>query len=114
MTSDQPGTTDHFARHGQSDIHIMVVPCKPLTKDHLPLKTAFSGPKRWSLVTGFTVIEMDIQSNLVRTNTDKANFPLIQTKANPMVGQASIQVKIIRFRRTSVQRTFAKTSYFQV
>ena len=34
----------------------MIVPCKPLTKDHLPLKTAFSGPKGWwSLVTGFTV-----------------------------------------------------------
>ena len=28
---------------------------RPLTKDHLPLKTAFSGPKGWSLVTGFTV-----------------------------------------------------------
>ena len=33
----------------------MVVQCKPLTKDHLPLKTAFSGPKGWSLVTDFTV-----------------------------------------------------------
>ena len=32
-----------------------VVRCKPLTKDHLPLKTVFSGPKGWSLVTGFTV-----------------------------------------------------------
>ena len=32
-----------------------VVRCKPLTKDHLPLNTAFSGPKGWSLVTGFTV-----------------------------------------------------------
>ena len=26
-------------------MHILVVRCKPLTKDHLPLKTAFSGPK---------------------------------------------------------------------
>ena len=31
----------------------MVVRRKPLTKDHLPRKTAFSGPKGWSLVTGF-------------------------------------------------------------
>ena len=37
---------------------IMVVRCKPLTKDHLPLKTAFSGAKGWSLVTGFTVAWM--------------------------------------------------------
>ena len=34
----------------------MVVRCKPLTKDHLPLKTAISGPKGWSLVTGCTVV----------------------------------------------------------
>ena len=33
----------------------MVARCKPLTKDHLPLKTAFAGTKGWSLVTGFTV-----------------------------------------------------------
>ena len=33
----------------------MVAPCKPLTKDHLPLKTTFPGTKGWSLVTGFTV-----------------------------------------------------------
>ena len=33
----------------------MVARCKPLTEDHLPLKTSFSGPKGWSLVTGFTV-----------------------------------------------------------
>ena len=39
-----------------------------------------------------------VQSNLVRTNTDKASFPLVRTRANPMVGQASIQVKIIRLR----------------
>ena len=58
--------------------------------------------------------ERNVQSNLVRTNTDKANFPLVRTKVNPMVGQASILVKIIRLRRTSVQRTFAKTNYFQV
>ena len=61
-----------------------------------------------------TINFLVVQSNLVRTNTDKANFPLVRTKANPMVGQASIQVKIIRLRRTSVQRTFAKTNYFQV
>ena len=34
----------------------MVMQCKPLTKDHLPLKTAFAGTKGWSLVTGFTVV----------------------------------------------------------
>ena len=35
----------------------IVVQCKPLTKDHLPLTTAFSGPKGWwSLVTGFTLL----------------------------------------------------------
>ena len=44
MTSDQPGTADHFARHGRSRIRIMVVRCKPLTKDHLSFKAAFSGP----------------------------------------------------------------------
>ena len=33
----------------------MVARCKPLTKDHLPLKTAFAGTNGWSLVTGFTV-----------------------------------------------------------
>ena len=33
----------------------MVTRCKPLTKDHLLLKTAFAGTKGWSLVTGFTV-----------------------------------------------------------
>ena len=36
---------------------IMVVRYKPLTKDHLPLKTAFSGPKGWPLVTDFTAIK---------------------------------------------------------
>ena len=36
----------------------MVAQCKPLTKDHLPLKTAFAGTKGkgWSLVPGFTVL----------------------------------------------------------
>ena len=33
----------------------MVTRCKPLTKDHLLLKTAFAGIKGWSVVTGFTV-----------------------------------------------------------
>ena len=33
----------------------MVARCKPLTKDHLLLKTAFAGTKGWSLVTGSTV-----------------------------------------------------------
>ena len=33
----------------------MITRCKPLTKDHLPLKTTFPGTKGWSLVTGFTV-----------------------------------------------------------
>ena len=57
MTRDQPGTTAHCTRHGRSHIRIMVVRCKPPTKDHLPLKTAFSGLKGWwSLVTGFTVL----------------------------------------------------------
>ena len=32
----------------------MVVQCKPAAKDHLPLRTAFSGPKGWSLATGST------------------------------------------------------------
>ena len=32
-----------------------VARCKPLTKDHLLLKTAFAGTKGWSVVTGFTV-----------------------------------------------------------
>ena len=36
----------------------MVARCKPLTKDHLPLKTTFPGTKGWSLVTGFTVISL--------------------------------------------------------
>ena len=34
----------------------MVTQCKPPTKDHLVLKTAFAGTKGWSVVTGFTVI----------------------------------------------------------
>ena len=34
----------------------MVTQCKPLTKDHLLLKTAFAGTKEWSVVTGFTVV----------------------------------------------------------
>ena len=55
VTGDQPGTTDHFARHGRSHIHIWLCGANPLTKDHLPLKKAFSGLKGWSLVTGFTV-----------------------------------------------------------
>ena len=29
----------------------MVARCKPLTKDHLPLKTAFAGTKGWLVVT---------------------------------------------------------------
>ena len=35
----------------------MVARCKPLTKDHLLLKTAFAGTKGWSVVTGFTVYQ---------------------------------------------------------
>ena len=38
----------------------MVARCKPLTKDHLLLKTAFAGTKGWSVVTGFTVAEIQI------------------------------------------------------
>ena len=37
----------------------MVARCKPLTKDHLLLKTAFAGPKGWSVVTGFTVLGIE-------------------------------------------------------
>ena len=36
----------------------MVAQCKPLTKDHLPLTTTFPGTKGWSLVTGFTVLQI--------------------------------------------------------
>ena len=45
VTSYPPGTTYPFARHKRSHIHILW--CKSLTKDHLPRKTAFSGPKGW-------------------------------------------------------------------
>ena len=38
----------------------MVVRCKARTKDHLPLKTAFSGPRGWSLVTGFNVHVVEV------------------------------------------------------
>ena len=34
----------------------MVTQCKPLTKDHLLLTTAFVGTKGWSVVSGFTVL----------------------------------------------------------
>ena len=42
-----------------------IVRCKPLTKDHLPLKTAFSGPKGWLLVTSFTALS-HIVINIVK------------------------------------------------
>ena len=45
----------------------MVVRCRPLTKDHLSLKTAFSGPKGWSLVTGLTVYGFSIVHRLQYT-----------------------------------------------
>ena len=46
----------------------MVVRCKPLTKDHLPLKTTFPGTKGWSLVTGFTVL-VSINSISLRSSS---------------------------------------------
>ena len=50
LQTSSPGTD------GLTFIIIMFVRCKLLTKDYLSLKTAFSGPKGWSLVTGFTVV----------------------------------------------------------
>ena len=61
----------------------MVVRCKPLSKDHLPLKTAFPGPKGWSLVTGFTVLVGLI------SNTTYSTLPLLQyyTSVAPYEGE---------------------------
>ena len=59
-------------------------------------------------------INSPLQSNLVKTNSDKTNTynSLIRTFPGQMVGQAFRLVEKIRFRRTTVKRTFDKTNIF--
>ena len=104
MTSDQPGTKGHFARHARTVSHsYMVVRCKPLTKDHLPLKTAYSGPKGWSLVTGFTVVSSQHQFTIpvflqtLKKNTQSAALgeirPKVQSRCPASVPMTSLHLK---------------------
>ena len=60
----------------------MVARCKPLTKDHLPLKTTFPGTKGWSLVTGFTVYRLYACLWLVGQKSE-AEAKVYSSKAKP-------------------------------
>ena len=76
----------------------MVARCKPLTKDHLPLKTTFPGTKGWSVVTGFTVT----------TTGDAETFQVTQLQWIPSLCYACTLKRHVDKGQVAVEMSYRK------
>ena len=73
----------------------MVARCKPLTKDHLLLKTAFAGTKGRSVVTGFTVFKLQRKQLVLQRNKNTTeHLRLLKTTSGPDPARAEFRADL--------------------